>query len=265
MAERRRLLEQDGHVFQNVLIEPVPTLIRPGGQSSKCAGTFGLDRPIADRLGAMLFGSDGGFRVVGATRRGRYDVSLAQDDPEPKERGRHQRDRLGKDGVLPASPYSRGCLPRPGRGAPSPKLDRWWASDRGAMAGMQSRDERREAAVRAMILYPTNALVEDQVSRLRLAVEMRRIRTIPPPEIFFGRYTSSHPGAGRGPELAERVANVKRLAARTPGHGERCATASRIGTDEIRCQFPDPRRGELLTRWDMLVRVLQTSSSQTTR
>ena len=59
--------------------------------------------------------------------------------------------------------------------------------------------ETRPAAVRALILYPMNALVEDQMARLRAAIDSQDARSLLERElrgnrIFFGRYTGQTPG-----------------------------------------------------------------------
>lgn len=59
--------------------------------------------------------------------------------------------------------------------------------------------ETRPAAVRALILYPMNALVEDQMARLRAAIDSQEARDLFDRElhgnrIFFGRYTGQTPG-----------------------------------------------------------------------
>lgn len=61
--------------------------------------------------------------------------------------------------------------------------------------------ENREAAVRALILYPMNALVEDQMVRLRKTLDSREAREVMRSEfscnqLFFGRYTGSTPVTG---------------------------------------------------------------------
>ena len=61
--------------------------------------------------------------------------------------------------------------------------------------------ETREAAVRALILYPMNALVEDQLVRLRKALDSREARKVMDDEfdrnrLFFGRYTGKTPVTG---------------------------------------------------------------------
>ncbi len=58
--------------------------------------------------------------------------------------------------------------------------------------------ENRPAAVRALVLYPMNALVEDQLVRLRKALDSREARLTMQTEfcgnrIFFGRYTGKSP------------------------------------------------------------------------
>lgn len=63
----------------------------------------------------------------------------------------------------------------------------------------QRSGECRPAAVRALILYPMNALVEDQMARLRAAIDSQDARAFFTEQlqgncIFFGRYTGQTPG-----------------------------------------------------------------------
>jgi DEAD/DEAH box helicase domain-containing protein len=73
----------------------------------------------------------------------------------------------------------------------------------------QRQNENRKAGVRALILYPMNALVEDQMSRLRKALDSDDTRrwlaaNANGNSIFFGRYNGSSPIAG---ELRKIVDN----------------------------------------------------------
>ncbi|MBM4523774.1 DEAD/DEAH box helicase [Rhodococcus hoagii] len=106
------------------------------------------------------------------------------------------------------------------------------------------------AAVRSMILYPTNALVEDQVARLRRAVRGLREQA-EPIDVWFGRYTGATPGPGGIPfgrtsrgvsDVARDMRNLARLNSRLAG----------IGDADLISQFQDPFAGELVTRWDMI-------------
>ena len=73
---------------------------------------------------------------------------------------------------------------------------------------MNSEGESRAPAVRALILYPMNALVEDQISRLRAALDSDKARSaldkhLAGNRIRFGRYNgltpvSGHPVIGNG-------------------------------------------------------------------
>ena len=72
----------------------------------------------------------------------------------------------------------------------------------------QRQHETRKAGVRALILYPMNALVEDQMSRLRKALDSDDTRkwlseNTNGNAIYFGRYTGSSPVAGELKRIKE--------------------------------------------------------------
>ena len=79
-------------------------------------------------------------------------------------------------------------------------------------------------AVRALILYPMNALVEDQLQRLRKALDSDAVRTWLDTNrgghrFFFGRYTGKTPvwdrrePVARAKTLARQLAVLDELAA----------------------------------------------------
>jgi DEAD/DEAH box helicase domain-containing protein len=85
---------------------------------------------------------------------------------------------------------------------------RWWSgvndavSKRPAYSGEMDRrvNSERPAAVRALLLYPMNALVEDQVNRLRRALDSDDVRRVCAESlggnrIYFGRFNGSTPVA----------------------------------------------------------------------
>lgn len=72
----------------------------------------------------------------------------------------------------------------------------------------QRHHETRKAALRALILYPMNALVEDQMSRLRKALDSDDTRNwlqnnTNGNAIYFGRYNGSSPVAGELKKIQE--------------------------------------------------------------
>src|SRR6266511_2713128 len=61
-TERRALLERPGVIFTDPLLEPVLPHDPSASIADVCA-ELGLDPGIGDRLGSMLFNSDGSFRL----------------------------------------------------------------------------------------------------------------------------------------------------------------------------------------------------------
>ena len=86
-------------------------------------------------------------------------------------------------------------------------------------ATRQRQHERRKAGVRALILYPMNALVEDQMSRLRKALDSDDTRnwlgsSANGNAIYFGRYNGSSPVAGELKKVKEdgtRAINTRKV------------------------------------------------------
>lgn len=122
------------------------------------------------------------------------------------------------------------------------RSDPWW--DTGTKQAMLRAGEKgRAAAMRALVLYPMNALVEDQLVRLRrildgpeqlawLDRERRGHR------FYFGRYT------GQTPYLERELPLVLKTLAR------RAEQADRLGP-EFRPYVARPLGAELVTRPDM--------------
>lgn len=82
-----------------------------------------------------------------------------------------------------------------------------------APCAMQRPNEQREAAVRALIIYPMNALVEDQMTRLRDALDNDEVQKwmvdrLNGNRIFFGRYNGATPTSGY-PKYKETAANSR--------------------------------------------------------
>jgi DEAD/DEAH box helicase domain-containing protein len=97
----------------------------------------------------------------------------------------------------------------------SQSLNTWWQENEGlsekdivnnlnytlSNSVRQRNHEKRKAGVRALILYPMNALVEDQMSRLRKALDSDDTRdwlksNTNGNTIYFGRYNGNSPVAG---------------------------------------------------------------------
>lgn len=158
---------------------------------------------------------------------------------------------------------------------PAPKLDYlmgpWWEKTSGPFrAHRDSEHPARPKAVRAIVLYPMNALVEDQLTRLRKTLNSPAAHEVMDKRlngnrIFFGRYTSASPYPGHliHPRRGDQDVEKRRALERT----ERLATTLRkikedqdlarshdqknANDEPTQYLFPSLDGGELVSRWDM--------------
>ncbi|MGW3153105.1 DEAD/DEAH box helicase [Streptomyces sp. NPDC001089] len=240
MAERRELLDTDGGAWRDPLLELRPQY-----------ATSGV--PVAES-----------FRAAGAHPQAAEFARFAL--PSGVEQlYRHQHDALvaacrdGRDFVVTAGTGSGKTeafmLPViadlvaesarwRGRGSAQPA---WW---KGGGGHEQSRggEDGHPAAVRALVLYPTNALADDQLARLRRALDSDEARAWldrnrSGHRFYFGRYTSATPVSG----AAESMPALERLRTYMQEVDEREKRAAGRIHDFI------PRVGgaEMHARWDM--------------
>ena len=129
--------------------------------------------------------------------------------------------------------------------------------------------ENRPAAVRCLILYPMNALVEDQLARLRAALDSDVVRSTLDDELhgnrlFFGRYTSQtpvtgfnvHPRLDPSLDLERRQRKLHELfdesldLERAQLHVRDLIASGQLAPED-RYLFPSVDGAELTSRWDM--------------
>lgn len=130
----------------------------------------------------------------------------------------------------------------------SPAGPRWW--ENGNSFVPQRIDETgRSAAVRALVLYPMNALVEDQLGRLRRSLDSVSARdwldtNRSRHRFYFGRYTGTTPVAGA--QNANKRGQLKQILRKTSARFDRWAH------DEDKRYFLASVDGaEMRSRWDM--------------
>lgn len=256
-AERRELLSRDGVVFREPLIEPVLPYKSTDSLRTVC-DELGLHPGVADHLAHMVFGKDASFELR-AHQAQAMRTSLARRDSAERNVVVTSGTGSGKTESF-LLPVLARVLNEVLASGPAAPLDRWWDGSTGPWQPARS-DNGRTPAMRAMVLYPTNALVEDQVSRLRRAVA-RAPRFGGGPSIFFGRYTGVTLGGGEVPSRRsdDRVLEVARELRAMEAERDAMHSAN----EDLVSQFSDPRTGELLVRWDMICRppdVLVTNYS----
>ena len=243
-AERAQLLQGDGRYFTEPLIEPVLPYA-PRDSIADVAESLGLPQQLATELAHVVFGREPDFRLFDHQREAlTSSMGPATDSSNPVVTA---GTGAGKTECFLLPIFARLLLED--RVDDSGAETRWWGTEfAGSWRDVRS-EAARPAAVRAMILYPTNALVEDQMTRLRSAV--RRAREMQEPlSVYFGRYTGATEGA-QDPPSTVRVARAREAALTLRRH-ERDVDQLSDPTDELLDELPDPREGEMLTRWDMI-------------
>lgn len=138
-----------------------------------------------------------------------------------------------------------------------PRNREWWNEPQRSRVS-QWQNTRRPHALRSVILYPLNALVEDQLRRLRMALEDDAVhqwldRYHGGNRITFGRYTGLTPVSG----IQTKKQNVERLrdalqelSLQRQEVMEAIKTDSNLD-DDVQFHFPRLDGGEMWSRWDM--------------
>ena len=131
--------------------------------------------------------------------------------------------------------------------------------------------ETRSRAMRGLLLFPMNALVEDQMTRLRKALDSDLAHEVLDRHcngnrIYFGRYTGASPvtGFSKHPQKecqkdyrSKLIVNVGKLfehmteAERAQKEGCEFDDQSTEEMEETRYLFPRTDGAELISRWDM--------------
>lgn len=215
--ERRELLDRDGVLFQEAFVEPVPSyafgkklseldqndlhgLSRKGVEAFRKivgAGLFKGDFNLYKHQQSMLVNSLAGKHCVVVTGTGSGKTEsfllpvLANIIREATAEGKEWKRPTKQPEV-----WTKDRLPE-------------WCDTR-----MKLRGESRPAAVRALVLYPMNALVEDQVSRLRQALDSDDVLaalddSLSSNRIRFGRFNGSTPVSGH-PVKPDGTANTSK-------------------------------------------------------
>lgn len=255
--ERRQLLDHDGRIYRHPLIEPV-SIYRSTGQSFSQAvqellqGNW-LPQQIAD---ASDFVSQGLFSQRFVLYQHQKDV-FSEVVVNKKDTVVTTGTGSGKTECFLLPIIASIVRESSGWTAPAlpPAARDWWNNFR--MQGTTRRweprvsqraHETRTAGIRALILYPLNALVEDQLARLREALDSPAARTWLANNrqgnlIYFGRYT------GRTPVSGDRTtANLTRLRTELTSI-DRDARA--VANSHAERFFQSLSGAEMWSRWDM--------------
>ena len=263
---RRRLLDRDGVLYREPLVEPQPPYSGSGHDIGSAVaevlgGSPGWTPALLGKL--AQFGEGGLFPP-----RGSAPLELYAHQVEMLKASTLRREDAviltgtgsGKTEAiyLPVlAALVRESAGWPGLGA-APRND-WWDMDPPPGSSRRKyhprisqrvhEDGDRLPGMRALVLYPLNALAEDQMARLRLALDGDPVRSWlaanrPGNRFWFGRYTGWTPISGspsRDNAEGDLRDELKRLS----------SMAARVAGTEAQRFFPRFDGGEMWSRWDM--------------
>lgn len=249
--ERRKHLDRDGVVWREPWIEPLRDFESTGRALEESCQAVGAhpDLPAFARAGLIPAGIESLHRhqeeVLAAVLSGRNAVVTAGTGS-----GKTEAFLLPLVASLLAESERWS-----GRGAPDGP--HWWEGA-GDWSPQREHETGRLAATRAMVLYPMNALVEDQLVRLRRALDSPGAREWLDEHrrghrFYFGRYTGQTPVSGevgaKAPlsNLREYLRSVaqRRQQAELLDDGR--------GPESKRFYVPSLDGAEMRSRWDMQI------------
>ena len=193
MRERHALLLEDGVIAREPWIEPIAPYKNVDHDIAESCRVAGAHPDLAAFAPLGLI--DPRFSL-----RTHQEAAYARRAPtssmlwSQRERGR----------ARPRPSYCRfyrACCKSQPAGCRTARKPRRSGGQEMRFVAQRKGESGRDAAVRALILYPMNALVEDQLQRLRKALDSDAVRTWLDTNrgghrFFFGRYTGKTPVSG---------------------------------------------------------------------
>ncbi|MFE4959669.1 DEAD/DEAH box helicase [Streptomyces sp. NPDC056653] len=248
MQERRDLLDVDGGAWRRPLIEIRPQYKSCGMDIAGSVAEAGAPGELAELISAGLMEgidkmhSHQHQSLVAAVRDGK-DVVITAGTGSGKTESFMAP--ILAELVRESEDWVHGKPANPGK---------WWSGQDGSYVPQRQGETGHKAAVRALVLYPMNALVDDQMTRLRKALDSDAARQWAHKyrnghRFYFGRYTGATPVTG---ERSNKQA-VKKLRALLQETEKRSNRAREIaGEGEEQYFVPRVDGAEMRSRWDMI-------------
>ncbi len=252
LSEDRRALLSTGTLLSQVpLLEVVPTYLSSGVDIETAARRLGSEYAGLGELGKPLMG-----------KWPLYTHQLQS----LEETVLHKRDIVVTTGtgsgktecfLLPLLAELARESARWPQSPEAPSDRKWWKQGARKVIPQWAHTGRACSdghALRALVLYPLNALVEDQLRRLRATLDgpatfhwldAHRGRN----RILFGRYTGLTPVSGSSGDAKARERLAKHLRKLEQEFAKALLASNANG--DIRYHFQNPDGGEMWSRWDM--------------
>ena len=243
-TERDRLLNQPGILSQPPLIEPLPTYPSSGLTLSDAANQLPPQYQDLAQLGQTLF--DRNIELYEHQWDSLTEVLVNQRDiVVTTGTGSGKTECFLLPLLAQLAKESRNWAPA----SQPPENHHWW-NENGERVSQWAHTSRPKA-IRALILYPLNALVEDQLKRLRQTLEAPEAhqwlnQNRGGNRITFGRYTGETPVSGE-----EKPNSINRLRRELREREQEWQEIQQIDDPDLINFFPRIDGGEMWSRWDM--------------
>ncbi len=242
-SERRALLDRPGGIYTEPLIELRPEYVTTGCSPAESGRRVGAPPELAE------------FAACGLLPPGRsLYIHQEQALAAGLEPGRNMVITAGTGSGKTESfllPVIASLLAesRAWTGGSMPLVP-WWRTS-GPFEAQRQGETGRPAAVRTLVLYPMNALVDDQLVRLRRALDSDEARGWLDRHrgghrLFFGRYTGATPVTGE-PGENRQLSELRGYLRAT----ERRARQAWRTDGDARHFVPRLDGAEMRSRWDM--------------
>ena len=251
--ERRELLEKEGMIYQEPLFEPI---LRPKSSEktlSQVCADLGISEDVSEFLAA------GGEDGLAPRTRKLYDHQVKAISAS----------LIDKRDVVVTTGTGSGkteCFLLPIFSQLVEESKDWqpygdrqsqpWREKGKRQRGGEHKE--RQTAIRALILYPLNALVEDQLMRLRRACDSPKARewlndNRDGNRFYFGRYVGSTPVPGSEKNGYKRTLLREELEKLHEQARQIKTQTEKTNDDKISYFFPlmEPDTAEMWSRWDM--------------
>lgn len=250
-AERRALLDVDGGVYREPLLETRPEYASSPHDLSGSVASTGAHASLAEFAhcgllpqGRPLYGHQEDALRAGVVPGGNMVITAGTGS------GKTESFMLPVlSSLLDESASWQAAGSRPDT--------EWWNRASGSFIAQRGDGESRMAATRAIVLYPMNALVDDQLMRMRRALDSDEARTWLDKNrggnrFYFGRYTGATPVSGEVGN-ASRQPELKQWLKATDARGAQARSlAKQSGNEDVNFFVPRLDGAEMRSRWDML-------------
>lgn len=257
MKEREALLDRDNQLYRYPIFEPFAPYQSSGYTVAQACEQLGIHEDAANFMtsGDGLFPKDREiyahqYAALNLSRQGKAVVITSGTGSGKTECY-----------LLPVFAYLAEESRTWANPQPLPAKWDWWNHSRQSRISQRAHEPNtRSKAVRALFLYPLNALIEDQLTRIRRACDnpaatQWRQQNRNDNRFWFGRYVGATPVSGPPSIIKDgkNTSNSDKLKPRLKAVSNDWANAqaSAVSDPDILYYFQNPNGSEMWSRWDM--------------